>query len=114
MSHLKQAIFKVSKAGQDLAMQTTGDDQSNLNKAILLGNLIYEVQEMLGHALDTIEADDDFFKELKGDLENIDDYGELSGLVEKLEEATAEPEEPDREHIRTHAMLGTVPFVNRS
>ena len=89
-SHLKQAIFKVSKAGQDLAEQSTGDDHRNLNKAILLGNLIHEVQEMLGHAVDALSSEEENFSFLKEYMSSIDENGELSGEIERLEEATAE------------------------
>jgi len=103
MSHLKQALFRVSKAGNDLATQTTGDDLSDLAKAEYLRDLIHEVKEMLGHACD--DVDPDVFVYFKRSLNAIDEDGELAEVIEKLEEATDEPED-SREHS-TMTRIGT-------
>jgi len=91
MSHLKQALFRVSKAGNDLATQVTGGDLSDLAKAQCLTDLIHEVKEMLGHASDSLNVDDNTFVYFKRHIDALDEDGELAEVIENLEEAADEP-----------------------
>lgn len=96
-AHLKQALFRVSKAGNDLATQTTGDDLSDLAKAILLRNFIHEVKEAVAHACDDLEVPKETFVYVKERINTIDEDGELAEVIGNLEEATDEPED-NKEH----------------
>lgn len=96
-SFLKQAIRKVSQVGHELAKQATGDDLSDLAKAIKLRDLVHEVKEMFGHAYNTLEVPKGTFVYVKERINTIDEDGELKEVIEKLEEATDEPED-NKEH----------------
>lgn len=97
---LKQAICKVSFIGHELAQQQTGDDLSDLAKAQLLDKLIYEVKEMLGHAVDDLEVPEQTFMFLKRSINAMDEDAELAVVIKELTEATDEPADgPSRDYI---------------
>lgn len=112
MSHLKQALFRVSKAGNDLATQTTGDDLSDLAKAILLRNFIHEVKEAVVYACDDLEVSEETFVYLKCAINDIDESGELAEVIENLEEATNEPEDPNEHSTMNGIGTGCKRYVN--
>lgn len=113
-AHLKQTICRVSQIGHELAQQTTGDDLSDLCKAQLLGKLIYEVKEMLGYAVDSLNVDDKTFVYLKERINTIDEDGELKEVIEELDESTDEPPyDLHKEEGHTMQNTGCVPFIRR-
>jgi len=110
-SHLKPALFRLSIAGAELERQPTGDDLCDLEKAKRLANWIYHFKETFGHACDELNVNPDTFVYLKERVNTIDEDGELAEVIEKLEEATDEPEDPREHSTLYHNIQGTTPFI---
>ena len=106
-THLNQALAQVAEMGKRLSKQNTGDDESNLCKAMKLADLIYHTKEMLSYAVGTIDCYEHELVNIIGDIEGLEEDGEVQALINDLEVVIADKEPSDWEEHNTMSKHGT-------